>query len=126
MKAKITVNARLPGLNDYILECRRNPYSGAQMKRVAQEQCEWSAKQQCKVQFKKPVRIRYTFYEKDRRRDKSNIAAFGVKVIEDALVNLQILKDDGWKYIEGYSLDFGIDKARPRIEVEISETEQEI
>lgn len=126
MKAKFTVNARLPGLNDYVHECRKNPYSGAQMKRIAQEICEWSAKQQCKVQFKKPVRIRYTFYEKDRRRDKSNIAAFGVKVIEDALVNLQILKDDGWKYIEGYSLDFGIDKARPRIEVEISETEQEI
>lgn len=124
MKAKITVNARLPGLNDYILECRRNPYSGAQMKRVAQEQCEWSAKQQCRVRFKKPVRIHYKFYEKDRRRDKSNIAAFGVKVIEDALVELQIIHDDGWKYIDGYTLDFGIDKARPRVEIEITDGEE--
>ena len=92
MKAKFTVNARLPGLNDYVHECRKNPYSGAQMKRIAQEIC--------------------------------NIAAFGVKVIEDALVNLQILKDDGWKYIEGYSLDFGIDKARPRVEIEITDGEE--
>ena len=123
MKAEITINSRLPGLNEYVHECRKNPYSGAQMKRISQEICEWSIKRQCKDKFIKPVRIRYTFYEKDRRRDKSNVAAFGVKVIEDALVNLQILKDDGWKYIEGYSLDFGIDKARPRIEVEISEVD---
>lgn len=35
MKAKFTINGKLPGLNDYTLDCRRNAYSGAQMKRIA-------------------------------------------------------------------------------------------
>lgn len=121
MKAKFTIIGRLPGLNDYTLDCRRNAYSGAQMKSIAQERCVWSAKQQCKVKFTKPVWIYYDFYEPDRRRDKSNIAAFAVKVIEDALVQLQIIHDDGWKYIENYTPSFNIDKARPRIEVYITD-----
>lgn len=121
MKAKFTINGKLPGLNDYTLDCRRNAYSGAQMKRIAQELCMWSAKQQCKVKFTKPVWIYYDFYEPDRRRDKSNIAAFAVKVIEDALVQLQIIHDDGWKYIENYTPSFKIDKEHPRIEVRITD-----
>ena len=125
MKAKITINAKLPGLNDYILDCRRNAYSGAQTKRIAQELCMWCAKQQCKVKFKQPVRIHYVFFEPDRRRDKSNVAAFAVKVIEDALVKLQIIRDDGWKYIENYTQSFKIDKEHPHIEVYITDEWQE-
>lgn len=121
MKAKFTINGKLPGLNDYTLDCRRNAYSGAQMKRIAQERCMWSAKQQCKAKFTKPVRIHYSFFEPDRRRDKSNVAAFAIKVIEDAMVQLQIIHDDGWKYIENYTQSFNIDKARPRIEVYITD-----
>ena len=125
MKAKITINAKLPGLNDYILDCRRNAYSGAQTKRIAQELCMWCAKQQCKVKFKQPVRIHYVFFEPDRRRDKSNVAAFAVKIIEDALVKLQIIRDDGWKYIENYTQSFKIDKEHPHIEVYITDEWQE-
>ena len=121
MKANFTINAKLPGLNEYILDCRRNPHSGAQTKRIAQELCMWSAKQQCKVKFTKPVSIHYSFFEPDRRRDKSNVAAFAIKVIEDAMVQLQIIHDDGWKYIENYTQSFNIDKARPRIEVYITD-----
>lgn len=121
MTAKFTIKAKLPGLNDYILDCRRNPHTGAQTKRIAQELCMWCAKQQCKAKFEKPVKIHYAFFEEDRRRDKSNVAAFAVKVIEDALVQLQIIHDDGWKYLDGYSLEFFVDKANPRIEVSITD-----
>lgn len=125
MTAKFTIKAKLPGLNDYILDCRRNPHTGAQTKRIAQELCMWCAKQQCKVKFKQPVRIHYVFFEPDRRRDKSNVAAFAVKVIEDALVRLQIIRDDGWKYIENYTQSFKIDKEHPHIEVYITDEWQE-
>ncbi len=125
MKANFTINAKLPGLNEYILDCRRNPHAGAQTKRIAQELCMWCAKQQCKVKFKQPVRIHYVFFEPDRRRDKSNVAAFAVKVIEDALVKLQIIRDDGWKYIENYTQSFKIDKEHPHIEVYITDEWQE-
>lgn len=125
MKANFTINAKLPGLNEYILDCRRNPHAGAQTKRIAQELCMWCAKQQCRVKFKQPVRIHYVFFEPDRRRDKSNVAAFAVKVIEDALVKLQIIRDDGWKYIENYTQSFKIDKEHPHIEVYITDEWQE-
>lgn len=121
MNAKIIINTRLPGLNEYILDCRRNPHAGAQTKRIAQEVCEWAAKQQCKVKFKNPVHIHYDFFEPDRRRDKSNVAAFAIKVIEDALVQLQIIRDDGWKYLDGYSQSFFVDKSKPRIEIYITD-----
>lgn len=121
MKANFTINAKLPGLNEYILDCRRNPHAGAQTKRIAQELCMWSAKQQCKTKFTKPVSIHYSFFEPDRRRDKSNVAAFAIKVIEDAMVQLQIIHDDGWKYIENYTQSFKVDKEHPRIEVYITD-----
>jgi len=65
------------------------------------------------------VYITYKFYRKDKKKDKSNIAAFARKVIEDSLVKMGILKNDGWNDVEGYHDEFYIDKDNPRIEVEI-------
>lgn len=121
MQISFCISGRLPGLNDYTLECRKHPQAGAKMKRIAQELCEWSIKQRCKVKFTKPVRIHYIFIEPNRRRDKSNVAAFAIKVIEDALVELQVIHDDGWQYIDQYSCEFGVDKLHPRIEVSITD-----
>lgn len=42
-------------------------------------------------------------------------------MFQDALVKTGILKNDTWNYIEGYSIDFFVDKDNPRIEVEIEE-----
>ena len=63
----------------------------------------------------------HTFYEPNRRRDKSNVAAFGVKVIEDALVMCGVLKDDGWAYIRAFTSRFALDKEKPRIVVRITD-----
>lgn len=52
-------------------------------------------------------------------RDKSNICTFGMKVIEDTLVKLHIIDDDGWKNVIGFEHEFQVDPKRPRIEVEI-------
>lgn len=49
------------------------------------------------------------------------ITAFGRKVIQDALVETHVLKNDGWKEIVGFRDDFYIDKENPRVEVEIEE-----
>lgn len=73
------------------------------------------------MKFTKPVEITYTFYEPNRRRDKSNVAAFGIKVIEDALVMCGVLKDDGWAYIQAFTSRFALDKAKPRITVRITD-----
>lgn len=65
--------------------------------------------------------MRYRWYEKDRRRDLDNVSSFGRKVIQDALVQTHVLKNDGWKEITGFSDEFFVDADNPRIEVEIEE-----
>lgn len=66
-----------------------------------------------------PVKLHYTFYEPNRRRDKDNIAATAHKFIQDALVQCGVLPNDSWADIEGFSDSFFIDKNNPRIEVTI-------
>lgn len=61
--------------------------------------------------------------EKNKRRDLDNISSFGRKVIQDALVNCHVLKNDGWEQICGFSDEFRIDAENPRIEVRILEVE---
>ncbi len=48
-----------------------------------------------------PVYATYVFYEATRRRDPSNVMAGGVKLIEDALVKLGVLANDGWRDMLG-------------------------
>lgn len=71
-----------------------------------------------------PVRLNYCFYESNRRRDKDNIAAIAHKFIQDALVQCDIIPDDGWANIESFSDSFFVDKDNPRIEVVINEPKQ--
>lgn len=68
-----------------------------------------------------PVFIQFTWYEQDRRRDRDNVASYGRKVIQDALVALGTLYDDGWDYVVGYYDEFGVDTDHPRIEVTLME-----
>lgn len=119
----LTIKGTLPGLNEIIDSSRANYRLGNALKQQAQNAVMWHIKQQLRgVRYDKPVRIHYMFYEPNRRRDKSNVAAGGIKVIEDALVKMKVIKNDGWKQIDGgvYS-DFDVDKQNPRIVVTIEE-----
>jgi len=121
--ASLTIDGTLPGLNEIIDASGINYRVRNALKQQAQNAVMWHIKQQLRgVRYDKPVRIHYMFYEPNRKRDKSNIAAGGIKVIEDALVKMKVIKNDGWKQIDGgvYS-DFDVDKQRPRIEVTIEE-----
>lgn len=122
MIGKLVVPGPLPGLNDYIAAERAHRQKGAAMKRKTQRIVELCAKKQlrgfCPVC---PVSMKYTWYERDRRRDKDNISSFGRKVVQDGLVKAGVLKNDGWAQIDGFSDEFRVDKKNPRIEVEILE-----
>lgn len=120
----LTIPGRLPGLNEYTEACRTNPRAGARMKQDAQEVVMWqilSHMRRCK--FERPVFLLFTFYEKDRRRDRDNVSSFARKVIQDALVKCGTLQDDGWDYVTGYLDRFEVDKENPRIIVEFIEQE---
>lgn len=111
-----------PGLNDYIHSCSRHPQVGAKMKRDYQLIASNAIRLQLgKLAILNPVRIHYAFYEATEKRDPSNVASFFVKVFEDALQKCGVLKNDNWRYLKGYSQEFHIDRANPRVEVTIEE-----
>lgn len=122
MEYLLTIPGALNNLNDYIAAERTNRHKGAKMKSdngnivaLAIRKCLRG------VNIDKPVYMEYTWYEPNKRRDKDNISSFGRKVIQDVLVQCGVLKDDGWKYVVGFSDRFGVDKENPRIEIKIIE-----
>lgn len=118
---KLVIHGTLPGLNEYINAERTNKYAAATMKKQCEHIVITEVKRQIRNKIKTPVVMRYSWIEKNRRRDKDNISSFGRKVIQDGLVKAGILPDDGWNQIESFSDEFEVDKHNPRVEVEIEE-----
>jgi len=118
---KIIIPFALPGLNDYIEAERAHRQKGAALKRKCQRDIAAVLKKQVKGPLREPVVMRYTWVEKDRRRDKDNVSSFGRKIVQDTLVSMNALRNDGWANIAGFSDEFRVDKKRPRVEIEILE-----
>lgn len=125
MNYKFTIKGTLPGLNELIEAERRNRFIGAKLKKQYEAVVMRAARSLGNVEFEEPVYMVYHWYEKDRRRDKDNICAFGRKVIQDALVKARFLRNDGWKNIAGFEDRFYVDKDKPRVVVEILEVTEE-
>lgn len=120
----LTIPGRLPGLNEYTKATRTHRQMGADMKAEHQTTVQWLIRQQLRtLQIDKPVFLIFTWYEKDRRRDRDNVASFGRKVIQDALVASGVLADDGWDEVTGYIDRFAVDAQNPRIVVQFIEQE---
>lgn len=124
MEYLLIIPGVLNNLNDYIAAERVNRHKGAKMK-ADNGNIVVAAIKQCLsgVMIDRPVYMKYTWYEPNKRRDKDNVSSFGRKVIQDALVQCGVLKDDGWKYVVGFSDRFEVDRENPRIEVLIKEIE---
>lgn len=120
---KLVIFGILPNLNDYITAERQHRQKGAALKRQAEQVVILAARRQLRgFCYKRPVVMDYTWYEPNRRRDKDNVSSFGRKVIQDGLVRVGILKNDGWADIDHFTDRFDVDKKTPRIEVEIYES----
>lgn len=120
----LTIKGRLPGLNEIIDASRANYRIGNALKQETQEIVIWCIRQQLRgAKITKPVILRYTFYEPNRRRDKDNIASGAHKIVQDALVKSGVLQNDGWKHISNFEDRFDVDKDNPRVEIEIEEVE---
>lgn len=117
MRAQATIDVKLPSLNEYITECRRNRYAGNTMKREIQNIL--AVYLMDLPEFEKPVMIHFHWIENNRRRDLDNIA-FGKKFILDALVECGKLKGDSQKYVVGFTDTFEI-QDWPKIEIDIEE-----
>jgi len=107
----------LPGLNEYIEIERQNKYAAAQFKKKIESGIVFIIKKELpSFVINDLVNIQYHWYEKDKRRDKDNIA-FAKKFIQDALVHAGVLRNDGWGEILGFTDTFMIDKKNPRVVV---------
>lgn len=119
---RLVIKGSMCDLNTYINYERMNRFAANKIKREETERVVW----ECKAQKLKPIAednypvfMIYTWYCKDKKKDKSNISSMGRKVIEDGLVEAGILKNDGWNLIEGFEDHFEIDSENERVEVEI-------
>lgn len=100
---KFSIDAKLPGCNEYIRACRGNKYEAAQMKRTVEMVVGNRARDL--PQIMGPVRIYFTWREGDRRRDLDNVA-FAKKFILDGLVKAGVLPDDNRRHMLGFIDNF--------------------
>lgn len=120
---KIVIPFTLPGLNELIAAERQHRQKAAKLKREHQRAVELCIRSQLRRPLREPVTMHYLWVEKDRRRDKDNVSSFGRKIIQDALVAVHAIKNDGWANIECFTDAFATDKKRPHIEIIIEEAE---
>ncbi len=114
----------LPGLNEVISEAKSSPLKYARLKKRMNRLVAACAIQARVRSFSRPVFVSVTWYAPDRKRDKDNIAA-GKKFILDGLQDAGVLANDGWNQIAGFRDSFEIDKANPRIKIELTEEPDE-
>lgn len=99
MKYRFEIHRRLPSLNDYIHTINRNRYAGNKFKQDIQDEICWEIKSQLKnLKIDKPVILHITWIEENKRRDIDNVYS-AAKYIQDALVKMQVIKNDNAKYI---------------------------
>ncbi len=131
MEYFLVIKGRMPNLNDCLhgerIAIRKNgkfTTKGNVLKQEYQRKVVAEVRRQLMgIHIEKPVEIKYTYFEPNKKRDLDNISAFAHKVIQDGLVKGGLLANDGWKNIVGFSDDFYVDKDNPRIEILIREVD---
>ena len=93
------IAVKMPGLNDYVRECRGNRYLAARTKKNLEYFLCVHIKQL--PVFEGPVLLEFEWIEKDRKRDPDNVA-FAKKFILDALVKAGKIPNDTAHYIAGF------------------------
>ena len=122
MIEKLVIPGELPGLNEIIEYSKEHwaKYAGEKHNRT--EEIAYLAKSQIKGKYQK-VDLAFTWFCKNKKRDKDNIIA-GQKFVLDGLVAAGVIEKDGWEQIGNISHFFSIDKENPRVEVIIKEVEE--
>ena len=115
---KITIPLKLTSLNEYIKAINLNRYAGNKVKQDIQNEISWYIKKLPKQT--KPVKIIFTWYEKDQKRDLDNVC-FAKKFILDSMVECGVLENDNRKWVTGFEDKFPSNRGEYKVEVEILE-----
>ena len=114
-------NKTFPSWNDVLAQYGRKPQIGNKTKQEMQMMCVNAIRRQLNVVIDRPIKLTYTFYEPDRKRDLGNLL-FVDKIFEDALQVCGVIKNDNQNFVKGITaLEVQIDKDNPRVEIEIEE-----
>lgn len=114
---KIEIPIKLPSLNQYINECRKNRYAGANMKKEVEIDIGWYINQL--PEYKNPIKIHFHWVEENKKRDLDNVC-FAKKFILDSMVKAGKLKDDNRNYVKGFKDTFEYGKTS-KVILEIEE-----
>lgn len=124
---KITIDVRLPGLNEVIASNRVGWKSGSTDKRQETMICSAYAKSAMNGHHIKPfetkVDVVVRWFEKDKRRDHDNIIGGGLKMAFDGFVKAGLLPDDSQRYVGRIYSEVLTDRNNPRVEFEFYEAE---
>lgn len=114
---KVEIPMRLPSLNQYINECRKNKFAGAKMKKDVENDIGWYIN--LLPQYKNPIRIHFHWVEENKKRDLDNVC-FAKKFILDSMVKAGKLKNDNRNYVIGFTDTFECGKSS-KVILEIKE-----
>lgn len=113
---KIEIPLKLPSLNQYINECRKNKFAGAKMKKNVEDDIGWYINKLPK--YEKPIKIKFHWVEENKKRDLDNVC-FAKKFILDSMVKCGKLKDDNRRFVIGFVDEFSYgDKAKVILDIE--------
>lgn len=117
----LIIAGRFPSLND-ILRIKASRYRGKwnDLKVEWQSVVRRAWEGMGKPCVKSAYRCDFDYVCSDKRRDPSNIAAAGEKIILDALVDCGALPGDGFKWHRGTSYVAGFDKTMDYVRVTVT------
>lgn len=115
---KFIIHGKLADLNEYTRANRSHHMVGATMKKHNSELAMYEAISQKVKPVKSSCFIEFYWFCENKRKDKDNVA-FAKKFILDGLQEANVLAQDNWDAIDGFSDFFYIEKKNPRIEVVI-------
>ena len=119
MAEKLVIQGELPGLNEIIAISKEHWAKYAEEKHNRTEEIAYLARSQIKKKYKK-VDLTFTWYCKNRKRDKDNIIA-GQKFILDGIVAAGVIENDGWRQVGNILHYFEVDNKNSRVEILIEE-----
>jgi len=113
----LVIKGRYAGRNEHDKANRSSKYVGAALKKSEQKAVVTQMRQQCKKKFERIKIDSVVWYEPNRKRDPDNVAS-AIKVMLDALVESEIIPNDGWKQLvpEWYT-KVDVDNNNPRVEI---------
>lgn len=123
------VHGKLPCLNDLLDSSKGAGGTGAHYSRLKRQWTEavWAEARAAGIHkpgpFAGPVRIRFEWRERDRRRDPDNVAA-AKKLILDGLVVAKVLEGDRWRHVASWTDSWSVDAMNPGVLVTIEAEEE--